>query len=287
MFGDWAPVIEVRRLPRNNMASGWTVLTKQRLLGEKFHRLRCTYFNVRLHSFTESYHRCGCVIKGHRSNDKERAILLARNSGALSVIRPSVLRYRNNETLSARTLFSNPFENVLKGKRKEFSERKVLGFSMDHMFDVVANVDDYKYFVPWCRNSKIIETKAGHVRALLEVGFPPLIERYTSILTLVRPNLVKSECIDGDMFNYMKAVWRFSGGIPGNPESCTLDFHIAFEFKSALHSHLSTMFFDEVVKKMVVAFENRCEVLHGSSFPSKAVIKRRRKVPSDEAAETS
>lgn len=59
------------------------------------------------------------------------------------------------------------------------------------MFDVVANVDDYKYFVPWCRNSKIIETKAGHVRALLEVGFPPLIERYTSILTLVRPNLVK------------------------------------------------------------------------------------------------
>lgn len=53
MFGDWAPVIEVRRLPRNNMASGWTVLTKQRLLGEKFHRLRCTYFNVRLHSFTE------------------------------------------------------------------------------------------------------------------------------------------------------------------------------------------------------------------------------------------
>ena len=62
---------------------------------------------------------------------------------------------------------------------------------MDHMFDVVANVDDYKYFVPWCRNSKITETKAGHVRALLEVGFPPLIERYTSILTLVRPNLVK------------------------------------------------------------------------------------------------
>ena len=62
---------------------------------------------------------------------------------------------------------------------------------MNNMYDVVANVDEYKYFVPWCRDSKIIETKPGHLRAVLEVGFPPLIERYTSILTLVRPNLVK------------------------------------------------------------------------------------------------
>ena len=53
--------------------------------------------------------------------------MLGRTSGALGVIRPSLLQYSDNETLSRRTLFSNPFENVLKGKRKEFSERKVLG----------------------------------------------------------------------------------------------------------------------------------------------------------------
>jgi len=157
---------------------------------------------------------------------------------------------------------------------------------MDHMYNVVANVDDYKHFVPWCRNSKVIETKPGHLRALLEVGFPPLVERYTSILTLVRPNLVKSECIDGEMFNYMKAVWRLSKGVPGNPNSCTLNFHVAFEFKSALHSHLATMFFDEVVKKMVKAFEGRCEELYGSSFPSKVLIKRRRRNPTTSAEST-
>ncbi|XP_017312713.1 coenzyme Q-binding protein COQ10 homolog, mitochondrial [Ictalurus punctatus] len=148
-------------------------------------------------------------------------------------------------------------------RRMEYSENRTISYSVEQIFSIVANVDQYHQFVPWCKRSKVIKRRNGYVQAELEIGFPPIIERYVSDVTVIPNHQVRAVCTDGSLFSHLETLWQFTPASGNHGDSCNVEFCVTFEFKSLLHSQLATVFFDEVVKQMVKAFEIRAAKLYG------------------------
>lgn len=57
---------------------------------------------------------------------------------------------------------------------------------------MVAGVDLYQDFVPWCQHSRVIKRNSDtSFEAELEIGFKFLVESYTSHVELNKPNSIK------------------------------------------------------------------------------------------------
>lgn len=143
-------------------------------------------------------------------------------------------------------------------------ERKLLGYTQEQLYNVVSDVQNYKEFVPWCQRSIVtLEKPPDFLEAELEVGFKMFVERYSSQVYLTAPSKVLSKVSDSTLFDHLDTTWEFKRG----PTATTtwLSFDLDFAFKSPLYRQIANIFFDEVVKRMMSAFEGRCKTLYGDS----------------------
>lgn len=139
-------------------------------------------------------------------------------------------------------------------------EQKKLPYTPEELFDLVADVDKYKYFAPWCVASRINKREGDTVfYADLIVGYKMIRERFSSKVILNRPNHIFIEYLHGPM-KHLKNHWYF---IREPDNTCTIDFNVEFEFKNNMLQGLANVFFNEVVKRMVSAFERRAEDIYG------------------------
>ncbi|KAK3029452.1 hypothetical protein RJ639_037737 [Escallonia herrerae] len=151
---------------------------------------------------------------------------------------------------------------------KVYEEKRVLGYSPEQLYAVVAGVDLYEDFLPWCQRSEIIRRYPdGSFDAELEIGFKFLVESYVSHVELIKSKSVKSTVSESTLFDHLTNIWEFNPGpVPG---TCNLYFLVDFKFQSPFYRQIASMFFKEVVSKLVSSFNDRCRLIYG---PGVAVL---------------
>jgi coenzyme Q-binding protein COQ10 len=142
---------------------------------------------------------------------------------------------------------------------KVHNETRLLPYTPDQMFTLVADVGRYPEFLPWCLGARVREQTSEMVLADLMIGFKMVREKFTSRVWLDQAaRRIEVEYIDGP-FKRLSNTWNFNDAPDGG---CRLEFHLEFEFSSLVLQKLIGVLFHEAVRRMVAAFENRAKQLY-------------------------
>lgn len=138
----------------------------------------------------------------------------------------------------------------------------MLPYSPEQMFDLVADVDRYPQFLPWCAAARVRSHTEQELLADLTIGFGPFRESFTSRVTLDRPHRVVVTYENGP-FRYLNNTWSFEP----EPRGCQVKFFVDFEFRSRILQAAIGVVFNEAVRRMVNAFLKRARDVYGPPAP--------------------
>ncbi len=140
-------------------------------------------------------------------------------------------------------------------------EVQALPYSVEQMFDLVADVARYPEFLPWVVATRVRTDSETEMVADMLVGFGAIREKFTSRVTKDRPNLLTVHYVDGPLRD-LDNRWAFR---PLDTGSCEIDFCVEFSFKNKIFEALAGQYFDRAFRRMVAAFEQRASELYGAS----------------------
>ena len=139
------------------------------------------------------------------------------------------------------------------------TEKRILPYTPEQLFDLVADVGHYQDFLPWVAATRIREDSETEMVADLIVGFSALKETFSSRVKKSRPHQIDIDYIEGPL-KFLHNHWKFRA-VPGGTE---VDFCVDFAFRNRIFEALAGQMFDRALRRMINAFEERAAVLYGA-----------------------
>ena len=150
-------------------------------------------------------------------------------------------------------------------------------YAAEQMFDLVADIEAYPEFLPWCKALRIVSRQdadeATSVVSDMLVGYRMFRETFRSRARFDRARLrIDTEYVSGplsDLANH----WRFE---PLDPAAMTAEgpaaksvvhFDVSFTLRNPLLQRAASAVFEHAFARMAEAFIDRAAVVYGATAP--------------------
>lgn len=139
-------------------------------------------------------------------------------------------------------------------------ERSVLvPHSASQMFDLVADVEKYPQFMPWCGGASVSNRDETGMQASITISLAGIKQTFTTRNTHQYPSCIELELVDGP-FSALKGRWEF---IPLSEDACKVLFTLNYAFSNRALETMVGPIFNRIATSFIDSFTQRAQVCYG------------------------
>ncbi|MEE9346271.1 MAG: type II toxin-antitoxin system RatA family toxin [Methylococcales bacterium] len=131
-------------------------------------------------------------------------------------------------------------------------------FSANEMFLLVADIESYPCFLPWCQSSRVLSSVDAVVEAELEIARGGFHKKFSTQNVNLKPNEIKMTLLNGP-FNSLNGAWHF---IPLSDHASKISLKLEFELPGGIAAIAFGRIFHQICETMVDAFHQRAKDLY-------------------------
>jgi coenzyme Q-binding protein COQ10 len=136
---------------------------------------------------------------------------------------------------------------------------EIVPFPPRQIFELIADVDCYQEFLPWCEASRVVSRENNIVVAEFRAKLGPARISLTTRNDIFPYKGIDIHLLEGP-FEVFEGWWRIS---PESEDSSRIEFYLRFRFA---HEHLDLIFdplFQEATDKIIATFKKRAQSIYG------------------------
>jgi ribosome-associated toxin RatA of RatAB toxin-antitoxin module len=132
-------------------------------------------------------------------------------------------------------------------------------YSAEQMYELVADVEAYPEFLPWCGGAEVKPDQASSVLASIDIAYLGIRARFTTRNEQRFPVQISMSLVDGP-FRVLEGQWRFVALRAG---ASKVQLSLDYQFGAGLLEVALAPAFDVIANSMVDSFAERAEALYG------------------------
>lgn len=132
-------------------------------------------------------------------------------------------------------------------------------YSDAQMFELVAGVEKYPEFMPWCGGAEVRSRDEHGMEASIVIAFAGLKQRFSTRNKHDFPKQIDLELVDGP-FSQLVGHWYFQAL---SPDACKVLFTMEYEFSNRALELVVGPVFNRIATSFIDSFTKRAQAVYG------------------------